>query len=489
MKKESLVADFRMTITQIAAATIAATLITWGLAAALFLLEQNRTIYPANYYERQIPAIDRYVRRENINLLSKEKKTGLKPVIKGAGITYQVVDGNASVLYGTNTDPIFSSETDMINHLNTTSIYKRTNTYLHVIPIVSQKGQIKGAVALIYRVKMTSADSGGQWVLGLIAAALFSPVVYIVLFTMLFSKLFIKRINRPLQLLKEAAEKIKNKDLNFEISYYSENELGRLCTAFSEMQQELKASLSAQWEMEQGRVEMVEALAHDLKTPISIVLAYTESLMDGGYTDSKRICRYLSVIEENAKKCSHLVQQIEETSESVQIENELNLVSTDLHDFLAKKVKGYELQAREKDISIVLCDTDCLHHSYLLDTDKLERIFDNIVSNSLRYTPAKGKIFISVLADQATIRYQICDTGCGFSKKDLVHATERFYRGDGSRNSRGSHSGLGLHTVKQLVHQLGGDIELSNGKAGGACLQFSQKNFGNRLKRACHHGE
>lgn len=477
MKKQSLVGGFRMTVTWIAVASIVATLITWSLAAALYLMEQNRGIYPANYYELQIPTIDRYVRGENTKLLSRDREEGLKNIIEGDGISYQVVDSSAAVLYGTNTDPIFLSKADLINHLNTTEVYLNKNTYLHVIPLTGEDGKMAGAVALVYEVKISTVGNGGHWVLGIIVAALFSPIVYIILFTMSFSRQFINRINRPLQLLMDAARKIKNKDLDFEIHYYSENELGKLCTAFSEMQAELKTSLSTQWEMERERVEMVEALAHDLKTPISIVLAYTESLLDNKDTNPEREHRYLSVIEENAHKCSNLVQQMQAASESEQAGNELELTEVDLYGFLSEKVKHYELQAKEKAVSIELCDDASMHTVYPLDTDKLERIFDNLVSNSLRYTPANGKILISALADQKTITYRVCDTGCGFSKKDLERATERFYRGDEARQSGEGHSGLGLYTVKQLVHQLGGNIDLSNGKDGGARVQFSQKIF------------
>jgi signal transduction histidine kinase len=243
------------------------------------------------------------------------------------------------------------------------------------------------------------------------------------------------------------------------------------------MQAELKTSLSAQWEMEQERVEMVEALAHDLKTPISIVLAYTESLQDSKDLDPERTRRYLSVIEENTQKCSTLVRQMQAASEAEQAGKELELTEVDLYDYLAQKVKHYELQAKEKAVSIELCDDASIHAAYSLDTDKLDRIFDNLVSNSLCYTPANGKILISAFADQRTITYRVCDTGCGFSKKDLERATERFYRGDAAWQSGEGHSGLGLYTVKQLVHQLGGSVEISNGKDGGACITFSQKVF------------
>ena len=87
MKKQSLVGGFRMTVTWIAVASIVATLITWSLAAALYLMEQNRGIYPATYYELQIPSIDQYVRSENTRLLSQENEMGLKNSIEGDGVS------------------------------------------------------------------------------------------------------------------------------------------------------------------------------------------------------------------------------------------------------------------------------------------------------------------------------------------------------------------------------------------------------------------
>ena len=162
MKKQSLVGGFRMTVTWIAVASIVATLITWSLAAALYLMEQNRGIYPANYYELQIPSIDQYVRSENTRLLSQENEMGLKNSIEGDGVSYQVVDSSAAVLYGTNTEPIFSSEADLINHLNTTEVYSDKNTYLHVIPLTGEDGKMEGAVALVYEVKISASGSGGR---------------------------------------------------------------------------------------------------------------------------------------------------------------------------------------------------------------------------------------------------------------------------------------------------------------------------------------
>lgn len=134
---------------------------------------------------------------------------------------------------------------------------------------------------------MTFANSMGRLTFAVIVIAMFSPFLYVIGFTIWLSKQFVKNINQPLHLLIDASKKIKEKDLDFEIDYYSDNELGKLCSAFSEMKDELKNSLSAQWKMEQERVEMVEALAHDLKSPLSIVLGYTDALIGNNTDDNE----------------------------------------------------------------------------------------------------------------------------------------------------------------------------------------------------------
>ena len=474
MKNRSLVSGFRLTVTWVAAASILATLFTWLAAAVFYKQAEYKSIYPANYYEQQIPEIDANIRRENAALLSASGQEMIENAISGNGITYQVVDSSGGVLYGTNTEPVFTSESDLINRLNTTTVHDK-NSYIHVVPITGADGKVIGAVSLFYRLKLSYGNGGGQWLVIALAAALCSPFFYIILFTLIFTKMFVKQINRPLQLLMDAAGKIKERDLDFEIQYHSENELGKLCVAFSEMQNELKQSLFAQWQMEQARVEMVEALAHDLKTPISVVLGYTESLLDSKENNRERLHKYLLVIEENAQKCSALIHQMQTSSELETGDTTLQLVQVYLPDFLAQKITHYELQAKEKNIDIELHLRGNIEILYRIDIDKLGRIFDNLISNSLRHTPDKGKISIVANAEKERIVYQICDTGSGFSQKDMQKAFDRFYRGDKARQTGTGHSGLGLSIVKQLVEQLGGEVKIENNKNGGACITFWNK--------------
>ncbi|HBG5279346.1 HAMP domain-containing histidine kinase [Clostridioides difficile] len=470
MKNQSLIAQFRHTFIFIIIASIVATVITYIFAIYLYIYSLNKDIYPPNYYERQVPRIEKYINEKNIALLSQSNEEGLKRTIRGDDMLYQVVDNNGNILYGTNPKKLFKTKEELFNNFINKTV--RKGGYIHTVPIKGDNGKIEGAVILFYQVKITFANIRGRFVFVVIIMALFSPFLYIVGFTRWLSKRFVKNINQPLHLLIDASKKIKEKDLDFEIDYYSDNELGKLCSAFSEMKDELKGSLSAQWKMEQERVEMVEALAHDLKSPLSIILGYTDALIGNNTDDNEKLHRYLTVIRENTEKSAALVQKMQYTSDLEKSNIQLNLVPINLPEFLRQKVQDYELQAHQKEVELILKMQGNIQSPIQIDVDRLTRIFDNIISNSLQYTPSGGNISITVKDEKNCISYEICDSGRGFSSKDLKKALDKFYRGDEARQTKGGHSGLGLYIVKQLVEQLGGSVKIENSKSGGACVKF-----------------
>lgn len=470
MKEHSLVAQFRHTFILIIVSSILATLLTYMLVIGIFSLTKD--IYPANYYERQIPGIEEYVYKDNMALLSQTSENRLSDIIQGDGMLYLVVDADGNTLYGTSLMKPFESKEELFADLVDKTVL-RNGYYIHTVPIMDEIGETKGAVLLFYQIKVTFANNTGRLVfLMIIMAALLSPFLYIISFTLIFSRILAQKVNRPLQLLTDAANKIKEKNLDFEIDYHSENELGNLCNAFSEMKDELSKSLSVQWEMEQERVEMIESLAHDLKSPLSIIMGYTDSLIDSNKNDNEKLYRYLSVIKKNAEKSAALVQQMQYTTDLEKSNVQLNLLSVNLYEFLNQKVHDYELEASKKNIELVLKIEKDVPTNVELDKERITRILDNLISNSLQYTPDNGAINITVTSEKNKIFYKICDSGCGFSAKDLKKAFDRFYRGDEARQTQGGHSGLGLYIVKKLLDQINGSIQIENTESGGACVLF-----------------
>lgn len=474
-ENKPLKSQVQITFCLILLTSLIATIVTYVATGILFLtLQSNELLYPANHYEKQLPAIEEYIRQQSTALLSTSAKAGLEKVVPSEGIVYQVLDGDGRILYGTYRTKVVEDREQLYGRLNTTSGYQ--GKYVRTIPIIGNNARISGAVLLAYELKLTSPDSRyRQWVTGLFIPVVAAPFFYVVLFTILFSRKLTRSINRPLQVLMTAARKIGERDLNFTIDYHSKNEIGKLCDAFAEMQDALKDSLSAQWKIEQDRTEMVEALAHDLKTPMSVIQGYSEALLDSEPADREKRQRYLSVIRENAEKASSLVKQMQTSSELERSGLELHLREVNIKEFLMSKIQMYDIYGRQKRISITGDFDDTPDGLYRIDSEKLGRVLDNLLSNSLQYTPEGGRITVSAQAEQDRLRFTVADSGPGFRPKDMPHVFDRFYRGDTSRGNNKSHSGLGLSIARRLVEIQGGSIQASNGSPHGAQVTFTVK--------------
>lgn len=161
MKNRSLVTGFRLTFAWIIVSSIIATVATYGLVAFIYMKTQYNSVYPANYYEQQIPGIDRFVRRKNIELLFDYKEEELRNAIRGDGIIYQVLDSDGQILYGTNQERLFTDKKEIISRINTTYLHK--GNFIHVVPIIND-GNIVGVVTLSYQLKMSYTESNGFWI-------------------------------------------------------------------------------------------------------------------------------------------------------------------------------------------------------------------------------------------------------------------------------------------------------------------------------------
>lgn len=473
MKKKSLAIQFRHTFIKTIVVSIVASILTITLFAFLFVSVLNKDIYPDNYYESQIPNIVSYVRENNTDILSPDSQKDLESMIEGNGILYQVVNAEGNAIYGTLVENPYTSKDELFTKfINATQV--RNGYYIQTV-LITQDGNTKGAVLFAYTFKVTFANFRGRIIFTLFMLSLLSPFFYIIAFMLWFSKRFAKEINRPLQLLVNASQKIKERDLDFLIDYYADNELGKLCTAFSEMQEELKKSLTAQWKMEQERIELVAALAHDLKSPLSLILAYSDALIEDNQEGDKELKQYLTVIQENAEKSVSYIKQMQYTSELENRDIKLHQTVINLREFMEQEIQSYQLKARQKSIVLVLYIDKNVPNHIQIDSEFLTRLLDNLLSNSLQYTPSNGRIEVKVNVEKGQLCYTIIDTGCGFSEKDLQKAFDKFYRGDDARETDGGHSGLGLYIVKQLAEQLDGSVRIENSPTGGACVIFQHK--------------
>ncbi|SHK57121.1 HAMP domain-containing sensor histidine kinase [Paramaledivibacter caminithermalis] len=472
-ERKPLKSQFIITFILIIISSIIATIASYYTGYMIYTKIEYKKMYPANYYEKKIPDIEGYIRKEGVVFLNRSEKQLIEKIIPSEGILYQVMDENGNMIYGTDYKKLLNGKEDLYNKLNTT--INIDGRYVRIIPVFDSQGKISGAVSLSYTLTPHYASTSDKISLTLLfIVVVFSPFIYIVIFTLLFSKKFASNIGKPVNMLIDASRKVKEKDLDFNIYYYADNELGKLCKAFNEMKNELKESLISQWKAEQERHEMVQALAHDLKTPFSVIQGYVESLLEGNYVDTQKVKKYLQVIRDNANKGSELIKKMLYAAELETSCAKLNITPVDIYSLLMNKKESYEMMAKNKKIGFKI---DVTYEKQVkmtcpVDIVKLERILDNIVSNCICYTPENGTITINANITCNNICFKVCDTGKGFSSKDLSNLFNKFYRGDESRSSKDGHAGLGLYIAKRLVEMHGGSIVAFNAKGGGACIKF-----------------
>ena len=350
---------------------------------------------------------------------------------------------------------MFNDKSEFQKSINKT--ISKNNYYVNSIPIFDKEGNLKGAVLIMYKISLIVANSN-KIILRLISIfIILVPFLYIILFTIILSKKIAKKISRPINILVDGTNKIKEKNLDFELNYDEDDELGDLCRAFSDMKDELKDSLSKQWQLEQDRVEMVSSLAHDLKSPLSIMKIYSEAILNDNNIN-KDTKEYVEVIEKNIDKSVSLVQQMQYTSEIDNSKLEVKKLEINIREFLEEKIEEYRLKAKQKKASVDLHVSKEVPEIITVDIEKLERILDNVVLNSLLYIDFGGKVEIGARFESDKIIYSVIDDGIGFDKEDIDKAFDKFYRGDKAR--QGVHSGLGLYISKQLCEILGGGIKI-----------------------------
>ncbi len=288
---------------------------------------------------------------------------------------------------------------------------------------------------------------------------------------LLLSRLYGRKISHRLLPLQSATEKIREKDLTFEIQYSGIDEIDAALQSLNSMKTDLELSLEKQWKMEQTRKTQISALAHDLKTPITVIRGNAEMLCDTELTQEQK--DYTRYISKNVSQMEQYVQMLIDISKAdtgypLQL-NKINL-RVFLEDLYMQikaiaAVKQIELEFEEKALPEFLC----------VDISLFQRAIINVVSNAVDYSPEQGTILFSTEGAYDKITFTITDSGKGFSFEALNNATSQFYQGDLSRSSK-AHYGLGLFIADSIVKQHDGTLIITNSPAtGGGMVSLEMK--------------
>ncbi|WP_442595412.1 two-component system histidine kinase PnpS [Neobacillus sp. D3-1R] len=225
--------------------------------------------------------------------------------------------------------------------------------------------------------------------------------------------------------------------------------------------------------LEQMRKVFVANVSHELKTPITSIKGFSETLLDGAMKDEVTLEAFLSIILKESDRLQTLIQELLDLSKIEQHGFQLNVEQLDILELLNEVVKMLDRKAEEKNITLTI--NPGLTNVFIKgDYYRLKQVFINLVSNAIAYTPLGGKVEISVREEDSKVYVKVKDTGIGIDKDEIPRIFERFYRVDNSRSRNSGGTGLGLAIVKHIVEAHKGSIsvqsKLNQGSSFTICL-------------------
>ena len=208
------------------------------------------------------------------------------------------------------------------------------------------------------------------------------------------------------------------------------------------------------------RKEFVANVSHELKTPITTIKSYTETLLDSDLDELSQK-KFLKVIDRENSRMSRIVTDLLSLSNIDYNRDNLHFVRFDTYEFIDEAIESQSLLITQKKHKIEL-DIDMDIKDIYADKNGADQILTNIISNACKYTPDFGKISISAKNLDDFVEIKVSDNGIGIPKEDLPRITERFYRVEKGRSRAMGGTGLGLSIANEMIKSLGGSLKVDS---------------------------
>jgi len=211
-------------------------------------------------------------------------------------------------------------------------------------------------------------------------------------------------------------------------------------------------------ELERAQAEFVANVSHELKTPLTSIIGFVETLKGGAVENSKDRMEFLKIIEDHSNKLHLLIEDLLLLSRVESGKQELHAEPIDLEKMIQRIFYLFDRSLKAKNLKVSF---ESAPKPFLLQGDAkfLEQAFSNLIDNAIKYNETGGRISIRASYEPQTARIEIHDTGIGIPEVDLPRIFERFYRVDKSRSRESGGTGLGLSIVKHIIERHSGKIE------------------------------
>lgn len=279
----------------------------------------------------------------------------------------------------------------------------------------------------------------------------------------LVSRRFGIDLGKKLKVLENTADKIQKQDLEFSREHSDIAEIEEILSSIFKMRDALSRSLEIQWDNQRKMTEQISALAHDIKTPLTVIKGNAELLSEEDMEEAAK--KYPLYIQKNVKVIEDYLAQLSELLEFEERTPVTEIIDcVCLAEKLSKQAKALAAsQGKSCKVSMQAAEG-----KICCDAGQILRAWNNIVMNGLSYTPEGESICIQTgISQRGKYLYaEVRDRGPGFTEEGLNHAAEKFYQGDKSRHQK-DHKGIGLYIASEFARIQGGKVEIENAQEEG----------------------
>ena len=259
----------------------------------------------------------------------------------------------------------------------------------------------------------------------------------------------------------------------YPVTQHSNDEVDRLGINFNQMADRIDQQMEALMQTDAKRREMVANVSHDLRTPLTSLHGYLETLLlkDESLSTQERR-QYLEIATAQSTRLTQLVSDLFELAKLDSSETVLSVEPFSLTELVHDIVHKFKLEADKHDITIKPDFAKGLPYAYG-DIGLIQRVLDNLIENAMRYTPPGGHITLSLTGKSDNIMVKVADTGQGIPEHEISHIFDRFYRLEKNRTASGKNAGLGLSIAKRIIDLHGSNIEAASKPDHGTTFSFS----------------
>lgn len=257
--------------------------------------------------------------------------------------------------------------------------------------------------------------------------------------------------------LAHGLQEISKGNLNYRVPARSQDELGSLAGSINRMTAELQQTLEEERRAEATKNELITNVSHDLRTPLTLIMGYLRLLKDKNYESTGQADSYINIAYGKSEKLKSLIDDLFEYTKLSNKGDTLKLDTVCINELLEQLLEEMVSYAEDNELNIVRAfPPEKLKVN--IDADKMIRVFDNLLTNAVKYSRKPGTIRVLLFRESDSVTVRISNNGTPLTKEETERLFDRFYRIDPSRSSETGGSGLGLAIAKSIIDYHGGDI-------------------------------